>query len=119
VFKYLITIGIWICGTSAALADQVAVTNGTDDTIYVLYAWPLDLSARTLNMLNTPLAPGASADVDVDNTYGDCQFMFETDPNNPADAKRRAYQRKDIKIRYVDLCRQNGKLDLLPDDDGM
>lgn len=101
---------------SIAQADQVTVTNSTPNTIYALYSWPYDLAVRTLNILGRPVAPGDSAVVDIDNAYGDCDFMLQTDPNNPTDLKRRNYRRKDIEMRAFNLCQSNGKVELKPAD---
>lgn len=101
---------------SVAEADQVTVTNSTPNTIYALYSWPSDLAVRTLNILGTPVAPGDSAVVDIDNAYGDCDFMVQTDPNDPADLKRLSYRRKDIEMRAFNLCQSNGKVELKPED---
>lgn len=104
--------------SSVAVADPLTILNSTGDTIYRLYAWPDDLSPRTINILNQPLSSGSPEDIDLDNTYNDCDFTFEIDYNNPADLKRRYYQRKTVEMRYINICGQ-GNLELLSKDDGM
>lgn len=104
---------------SGAAADEITITNHTDDTIYKLYAWPQQMTAHTMNLLGFPLSPNSSEDIDVDNSYGDCIFTFETNPNDPLDKKKLFNPRKYIDLRDFDICKAKGQIELLPPDDGL
>lgn len=112
--SYIIAIGIWTMSTSAALADQVDLTNNIDIPVFKVYAWPTDLVARTFNILGSPLFPKSTEQVDVDNTYGDCNFTFEYDPNDPNDMKRPGYKKKLLVTFETNLCVAKGKINIDP-----
>lgn len=120
--KHLIATATFILIVSDAMADTLTVTNNTNDTIYSLYAWPTELATHTLNLLGFPLSPGTSEDIDVDNSYGECDFTFETNPNDPADKKKpkRAFiARKDIELRDINICHKSGQVSIDPEADGL
>lgn len=118
--KFLTLLAALTAMASNALADTLTITNNTNDTIYSLYAWPTELATHTLNLLGFPLTPGTSEDIDVDNSYGECDFTFETNPNDPADKKKpkRAFiPRKDIELRDINICNKSGQVSIDPEAD--
>jgi hypothetical protein len=115
--KFSLALAFLASLTSVAVADQVTVTNDTNDTVFKLYAWPTNLSPRTMNIVGFPIFPGASAKVDVDNAYGDCVFQIQTDINNPADAKKPRHKPKPALFKIVNLCQDQNKVSLKPDED--
>lgn len=108
----LITVVGMIAVGTPAEADQITVTNSTATAIFKIYAWPTEFAARTFNILGAPLFPTSSAEIDVDNSYGDCQFTIEYDPNDPADLKKRNRTVKPLTTLEVNLCAAKGKITL-------
>ena len=110
--RCLIAIGAWALLASAAMADQVAITNNIDVPVFKIYAWPTALVARTFNVLGAPLFPNSTAEIDVDNAYGDCDFTFQYDPNNPDDLKRANYRRKPLLMYETNICNAKDKINI-------
>lgn len=109
----LVSSALLLCGMRAAEADMRPLTiqnNGTK-TIYKLFGWPSDLVPRTFNLLVTPIGPGGSTDIKVEDAYGSCVFAFQADFNNPRKPTRPTrVKQKFIALAYrdgVNLCGKN------------
>lgn len=111
-YKFLAAIPLLLFFVDASFADPVLLTNTTENPIYRLYAWPSELGPRTFNILGSPLFPGSSAEVDIDNSYGDCIFDFQYDPNSPSDLKKRNYKRKSLGSAELNICKEKNKIKL-------
>lgn len=109
-FKRILATAALMLISTAAYADKVTITNNSDRPIFKLYAWPTDMGTRTLNLLGAALFPRSSADIDVDNSYGDCQFTFQYDPNDPFRAKKRGYRRMGLTAFDANICRSKMKV---------
>lgn len=115
--KFSLALAFLASLTSVAVADQVTVTNDTSDTVFKLYAWPTNLSPRTMNIVGFPIFPGASAKVDVDNEYGDCEFQFQSDANDPTQEKSASYKKKPAAFQVFNLCQLQNNVSLKTDPD--
>jgi len=103
-FKKFSLIAAFVLIPFVALADKITVYNNTDSTIFKLFAWPDDLHPRSFNLLGFPLFPASKTDLDVDNAYGDCAFIFQYDVNNPAKRNVMKFKKKPLEQLYANIC---------------
>lgn len=109
-FKCILATAALVLISTAALADKVTVTNNSSRPIFKLYGWPSEMGPRTLNLLGAALFPRSSTDIDLDNSYGDCQFTFQYDPNDPIRAKKRGYRKMGLTAFDANICRSKMKI---------
>jgi len=105
--RIIIIATFWANLSTAATADTINITNSSQDTIYRLYAWPTDLVPRNYNVLGQPLTTGSKRKINVDNSYNDCRFTIQYDPNNPSDKRKIRYRYKRLKTAEINICIPN------------
>jgi hypothetical protein len=93
----LITVG------SPAAADTIRVKNTGTTPIYKLYAWPSDFGPRSISLVMSPIFPGESKDIDVENDWSKCDFTIQTDRNDPA-KKKRVRRKLPFGVAETNIC---------------
>lgn len=102
-----IILAVLAASPSIASAGRLTVYNNTPKPIYKVFAWPKKLNPRTINILGFPIFPNSKAEVTIDNSYGDCQFVFQFDSNDPTKRKKRNFKKRPHGVAEANICGKN------------
>ncbi len=98
--------------TYSALGTEIIVRNSGSRPIYKLYAWPTDLVPRSYSLISSPLYPGQTVSIKIENDWSDCNFTIQSDMNK-TEIKRNIMIRRQNKIisrfKEINVC-NSGRL---------
>lgn len=90
--------------TYSAFATDITVRNSGSRPIYKLYAWPTDLLPRSYSLISSPLYPGQTVSIKIDNDWSDCNFTIQSDMNKSDIGKNiMLIRKKKILSRFKDI----------------